>query len=661
MNIIRKSLITLAFLLLLVPAGLASDVMYRANAQHTGVFNPGSVPTNNNLLWTFDKQNHPITAPAIADGIVFFGSEDHNLYALFASNGSVKWQYTTGDMIRSAPAVNNGIVCFGSGDGSIYGINAADGSLRWRVLTGAGYDGVGYSAPAIDSGTAYIVSYDRNLYAIDTGSGFVKWKFPFNSDSTSEAESSPAVADGIVFFGAPSRKMFAVFASNGTRKWQYTGPTTMSQIPPGTPVISNGIVYIGGPGRDNLTALYASNGTEKFRLSRGSLNFELVSPAVSNGILYTGGSDRYLYAIDAGTQASLWRFDTGGFLRASPSIAGDLIYAPGSTKTLYALFRGNGTELWRYTTPADGSLRGSPVITDGVVYIDGDRLYAIGNQQTAPAYVTGHLYAGEPGDTAKWLNYIPVTLYGSTSPDDPGTILVQTETGYYGAFSIPVPEQPYAYYSIVSGNPLPGAVPSGAQSPGGTVKNASWIQYEAPLPGGDLPENNFWLSVPTVHGNFSAQPLSGAAPLTVLFADTSTGYPTSWNWIMEYDTATQNGPITCTSPECVYTYTAPGTYNVQMRVYNAVSSEYVTRIGFISVTSEPTVQPLPGYPDPPADTDGDGVYEDMNANGRLDFADVVLYFDQMDWIAANEPVAAFDMNGNSRIDFDDIVELYDEI
>jgi chitinase len=73
------------------------------------------------------------------------------------------------------------------------------------------------------------------------------------------------------------------------------------------------------------------------------------------------------------------------------------------------------------------------------------------------------------------------------------------------------------------------------------------------------------------------------------------------------------------------------------------------------------VTALPGMTAPPADLNGDGKYEDLNVNGRLDFADVVLFFDEMDWIAANEPVAAFDFNGNGRIDFDDIVELYGEI
>ena len=71
--------------------------------------------------------------------------------------------------------------------------------------------------------------------------------------------------------------------------------------------------------------------------------------------------------------------------------------------------------------------------------------------------------------------------------------------------------------------------------------------------------------------------------------------------------------------------------------------------------------PLPGHINPPTDPDIDGIYEDLNANGRLDFADVVLYFNQMTWIGANEPVSAFDLNKNGRIDFADIVALFNEI
>ena len=56
-----------------------------------------------------------------------------------------------------------------------------------------------------------------------------------------------------------------------------------------------------------------------------------------------------------------------------------------------------------------------------------------------------------------------------------------------------------------------------------------------------------------------------------------------------------------------------------------------------------------------------GTYEDLNGNGVIDFNDVVLFFNQMDWIAENEPLAAFDFNHNGQIDFNDIVLLFNGV
>jgi PKD repeat protein len=75
----------------------------------------------------------------------------------------------------------------------------------------------------------------------------------------------------------------------------------------------------------------------------------------------------------------------------------------------------------------------------------------------------------------------------------------------------------------------------------------------------------------------------------------------------------------------------------------------------------PAVASVPGDAGAPGDPDGDGVYEDVNGNGRADFADVVLYFNAMTWIAANEPVSAFDCNRNGRIDFADVVWLFSHL
>ena len=87
---------------------------------------------------------------------------------------------------------------------------------------------------------------------------------------------------------------------------------------------------------------------------------------------------------------------------------------------------------------------------------------------------------------------------------------------------------------------------------------------------------------------------------------------------------------------------------------SGASGYYVTGVA-------PAVLTLPGQTNPPTDLEGDGLYEDLNGNTALDFNDVQLFFRQMDWIAANEPVALFDFNHNSGIDFNDIQLLFRRI
>jgi len=61
---------------------------------------------------------------------------------------------------------------------------------------------------------------------------------------------------------------------------------------------------------------------------------------------------------------------------------------------------------------------------------------------------------------------------------------------------------------------------------------------------------------------------------------------------------------------------------------------------------------------PPRDLDGDGLYEDINGNGRLDFDDVVKFFQHFDEPVISQYPRYYDFNRNGRLDYDDIVELF---
>ena len=64
----------------------------------------------------------------MANGVVYLGSDDSNVYALNASTGALLWKYTTGDHVDSSPAVANGVVYIGSTDGNVYafGLTGSD-------------------------------------------------------------------------------------------------------------------------------------------------------------------------------------------------------------------------------------------------------------------------------------------------------------------------------------------------------------------------------------------------------------------------------------------------------------------------------------------------------------------------------------------------------
>ena len=79
---------------------------------------------------------------------------------------------------------------------------------------------------------------------------------------------------------------------------------------------------------------------------------------------------------------------------------------------------------------------------------------------------------------------------------------------------------------------------------------------------------------------FSADVMTGTAPLAVLFTDASTNGPTSWSW-----TFGDGGTSTLQSPG--HTYAAAGTYTVSLTAANAAGSDAETKTGYVTVTIPP--------------------------------------------------------------------------
>ena len=148
-----------------------------------GVNNVGSLQ----LKWSYTTGGSVYSTPIVVNGVVYFGSFDHNVYALNASTGAVLWSFPTGDLIYSSVALANGVVYAGSMDGDLYALNARTGSLRWSYPTGP----VNVGSPTVANGVVYVGGgSDGVLYALDAKTGALRWS---SNPTCWYLESSPAV------------------------------------------------------------------------------------------------------------------------------------------------------------------------------------------------------------------------------------------------------------------------------------------------------------------------------------------------------------------------------------------------------------------------------------------------------------------------------------
>jgi eukaryotic-like serine/threonine-protein kinase len=59
-----------------------------------------------------------------AGGVAYFGSTDHNVHALRASDGAKLWSYDTGAAVYPRPVVASNAVYAGSDDNYVYALQA---------------------------------------------------------------------------------------------------------------------------------------------------------------------------------------------------------------------------------------------------------------------------------------------------------------------------------------------------------------------------------------------------------------------------------------------------------------------------------------------------------------------------------------------------------
>ena len=207
--------------------------LFRGDAQATGVAK-SDLPEKLELLWRFTPPKGEFESTAvIAEGIVYVGGLDGNLYAVELASGRQRWIFSTHSTFKASPGVYQGRVLIGDTDGRFYCVDAATGKEVWNFDTGGEID----SSPNFHGNNVIFGSRDYNVYCLDVAAGEPAWKY----ECDYEVRCFCSVLDGRCYVGGCDQKLHVLDLKTGKQlsEVEIDSPTGSA------PAIFNGIIYLG--------------------------------------------------------------------------------------------------------------------------------------------------------------------------------------------------------------------------------------------------------------------------------------------------------------------------------------------------------------------------------------------------------------------------------
>lgn len=325
------------------------------------------------------------STPAVADGVIYIGSYDGKFYALDARTGQLKWKFRTEgerrfeakglhgmqpktqtianafDVFLSSPVVAQGAVYFGCGDGNLYAVDIGTGEQRWKFKTGD----VVHSSPAFADGVLFFGSWDSYFYAVDAATGKEKWRFHGGEDPLIHNQvgfqSSPAVANGVVYTGCRDSNLYALDAATGREKWRFNNELSWVIT---SPAVSQGKVFFATSDSSLYHVLDATTGKSLIRQQEKAYMFS--SPTVAGDLVLIGVLNGTLVAREVKTGNVVWEYQT----EASKENKGWILTADRKFNAPF-FFSSNWREAPIVSSDRQfniGAIFSTPLVANGVVY-----------------------------------------------------------------------------------------------------------------------------------------------------------------------------------------------------------------------------------------------------------------------------------------------------
>lgn len=257
------------------------------------------------------EPEHIVSGPVVADEdcsetsernvpcqIVMVGSDDGNVYTFevtfddeFDATIRELRRFPTGDKVWSTPVVANGVAYFGSLDHKVYAIRVDDGTLQWEFKT----DGGVVASPLVIDGRVYVGSFDRNFYAIDAVSGDEVWRF---TEASNWYWGAAVAGGGAILAPSLDGILYALEPRTGSLRWIVSAAERIV----GAPALVSEMVAVASDDGRVLLASLEDGDVRGFCTIEDKIRTPLTA---EDGVVYLGARDNTIRALSVSRSGDL--------------------------------------------------------------------------------------------------------------------------------------------------------------------------------------------------------------------------------------------------------------------------------------------------------------------------------------------------------------------
>lgn len=173
--------------------------------------------------------------------LVYAASYDRAVHALDMDSGEEAWKVDATDWIWSAPALADGALYFGDSSGNVFAVDAAKGDVLWQsgvhamnTVAGAAQNpplaikGAIQASPAVQNGVVYVASLGNSeseeglLVALDAATGDELWQ----ATTPAPLFSNPVIVEDVIVVALQSEAgiLQGYDLESGRLSWSYQVP-----------------------------------------------------------------------------------------------------------------------------------------------------------------------------------------------------------------------------------------------------------------------------------------------------------------------------------------------------------------------------------------------------------------------------------------------------